>query len=131
MYTRSFIFTCLFNTVTFFAMATECQTVNTEVLKSWYEQNIPMTILEARTKCYFDYRLLPNALWLPHNSPEKVILSAIPDKDALVVVYCWSKDCPASNLLAERLTAMGYTQVIEYQEGFKEWEAMGYPIIEL
>jgi rhodanese-related sulfurtransferase len=43
------------------------------------------------------------------------------------VVYCASTQCPAGKKLAEKLVAEGYTHVLEYAGGIKEWaEEMGY-----
>jgi hypothetical protein len=43
------------------------------------------------------------------------------------VVFCDSTQCPAGKKLAEKLVAEGYTHVLEYAVGIKEWaEEMGY-----
>ncbi|MGV8948241.1 MAG: rhodanese-like domain-containing protein [Candidatus Paracaedibacter sp.] len=58
----------------------------------------------------------------------KATAEAASDKDALVVVYCASTQCPAGKKLAEKLVAEGYPHVLEYAGGIKEWaEEMGYP----
>ncbi len=40
---------------------------------------------------------------------------------ALLVTYCTNLKCPASRALAARLTALGYTHVLEYPEGIEGW----------
>ncbi len=50
-----------------------------------------------------------------------------PDKNAQIVTYCGGGSCPASGKAAEKLSAMGYTNVSAYEGGIKEWEASGYP----
>lgn len=64
------------------------RTIKTDELKSWYDQKKPMTVLDARTKEYFDGRLLPNAKWLPADASEQEIVATVPDKEGLIVVYC-------------------------------------------
>ncbi|MFC2049422.1 rhodanese-like domain-containing protein [Chlamydiota bacterium] len=103
-------------------------TVNGDQLKSWYDQKKPMVVLDARTKEYFDGKLLPDAKWLPYNSSEDAIRAAAPSKDGLIVVYCWGPECPASGMLAHKLQSMGYTNIYEYRGGVQEWKQKGYPI---
>lgn len=95
--------------------------IDTATLKSWYEQNKTMTVLDARSKEYFDGTLLPNAKWLSAESSSEEIQAALPSKESLIVVYCAGTKCPASGYLADNLAAMGYTNVYEYSEGMEGW----------
>lgn len=101
--------------------------VKSDQLKSWYDQNKDMIVLDARTKPYFDGTLLPSAKWVPSDADESQILSAAPNKEALVVVYCAGVGCPASGWLYDKLVSMGYTNVYEYHDGLKDWMKKGYP----
>ncbi len=101
--------------------------VSIDQLKNWYDQNEPMTVLDARTKPYFDGTLLPNAKWLSAEAPNEKILNTLPSKNSLIVVYCWSVDCPASGWLYDKLVKLGYTNVYEYHEGLQEWMKKGLP----
>lgn len=103
--------------------------VHTDQLKSWYDENKEMTVLDARSKPYFDGTLLPQARWLSAESTENVIQAAVPSKKGLIVVYCAGVGCPASGWLYDKLTKMGYTNVYEYPEGIKEWVKKGLPTI--
>ena len=102
--------------------------VSTQQLKTWYEQNIPMTIVDARSQENFDGKMLPRAFRLPFNASNEAIDAALPSKGALIVVYCCGRECPASCQLTEKLHKMGYTQVYEYHAGIQEWLQKGYPI---
>jgi rhodanese-related sulfurtransferase len=102
-------------------------TIKVEELKSWYDQKKTMLVLDARSKKYFDGKLLPNAKWLPSESSEKEILAAIPNKDSLIVVYCAGVKCPASGWLYDKLHSIGYHRVYEYHEGLEEWLQKGFP----
>jgi hypothetical protein len=47
----------------------------------------------------------------------------------LVVIYCFSTECPAGKKLAEKMTSDGYIHVVEYAGGIKNWsEELGYPV---
>lgn len=103
--------------------------IQVDTLKGWYDQNKAMTVLDARTKPYFDGTLLPSAKWLPADASEKEILAAVPSKSSLVVVYCYGVVCPASGRLYDKMTAMGYNNIYEYHEGLKDWMERGYPTV--
>jgi rhodanese-related sulfurtransferase len=103
--------------------------VSAEQLKSWYDQNKEMVVLDARSKPYFNGTLLPNARWLPAESTDKEIEAAVPSKESLIVVYCHSETCPASGWLYDKLSKLGYKNVYEYHEGLVEWMKLGFPTI--
>jgi len=105
-------------------------TIKANQLKSWYDQDKEMIVLDARSKGYFDGRLLPNAIWMPAESSEEEILDTIPDKDSLIIVYCASVKCPASGWLYDKLDSMGYNHIYEYHEGIADWVKRGFPITE-
>jgi rhodanese-related sulfurtransferase len=47
------------------------------------------------------------------------------DKNALVVAYCGGPGCRAWNRAADKLEALGYTNVRHYKGGLKEWKDSG------
>lgn len=102
--------------------------IHTDQLKEWYDQGKSMVVVDARSEEYFDHTLLPKAKWLPYDASEKKIRATIPSKNSLVVVYCKSIRCPASDQLAERLTSMGYRNVYVYPDGIQDWMDNGYPV---
>lgn len=99
-------------------------------LKSWYDQNVSMTVVDARSKPYFEGTLLPNARWIPAETSDRNIISALPSKSDLIVVYCSGTECPASNRLSGKLFRLGYNNVFEYQEGLNDWMDRGYPLVQ-
>lgn len=103
----------------------------TEELKAWYESGKKMTVLDARSLQYFDGRLLPFAKWLAYDSSESEIRKTLPETDAFLVVYCWSRHCPASGWLSEKLVKMGYTHITEYREGIEVWMEKDLPVMQL
>jgi len=57
---------------------------------------------------------------------ERDVESAIPDKDAEIVLYCGGGF--RSALAAESLQKMGYRAVISMDGGIKAWRDAGYPM---
>ncbi|GGV29103.1 hypothetical protein GCM10010182_60160 [Actinomadura cremea] len=51
----------------------------------------------------------------------------LPDRDAAIVTYCSDPACPNSGQVADRLTALGYTNVRKYRDGVEDWVAAGLP----
>jgi len=102
--------------------------IHAEQLKTWYDEKIPMTVVDARSPKYFNGSLLPGALRVTSEDSDKTIENAIPIKNGLVVVYCSSIKCPAGGWLADRLVSMGYTNVYKYPEGIHDWVEKGYEI---
>ena len=41
------------------------------------------------------------------------------------MAYCTNKRCPASAMLATKLTGMGYKNVWKYPDGIDGWESNG------
>lgn len=85
-------------------------------------------IFDARTGKWDDGSRIPGAKTLSAENSEDEICAAIPDKNQPVLVYCGSKQCPASRKLAEKLISLGYTNVMEYSDGIKGWRDAGKEI---
>lgn len=52
-----------------------------------------------------------------------------PDKrDKKIVVYCGSYTCKASSMAADILDRAGFTNVLRYEGGIKEWDEAGFPV---
>lgn len=50
------------------------------------------------------------------------------DKNALIVAYCGGPGCRAWNRAADKLEALGYTNVRHYKGGLQEWKKSGRPL---
>jgi rhodanese-related sulfurtransferase len=55
-------------------------------------------------------------------------LDLLPDKHAPVVLYCRSGGM--STTTAGELAALGYTNVLELNDGFNAWKAAGYELLD-
>jgi rhodanese-related sulfurtransferase len=103
--------------------------IQAEKLKSWYDEKKEMVVIDARSKEYFEGTLLPQAKWVTCEAGEKEILAAVPSKSSLVVLYCASKECPASGMLYDKMAKMGYTNLYAYHGGLKEWQEKKFPTV--
>ncbi len=102
--------------------------INTSGLAALIRSKVPLAVLDARSGKYDDGRRLPGARSLKADAEETEVAKLLPDKGALVVTYCAGLTCPASNMLAERLKKLGYTNVIEYPQGIEGWTKEGNSI---
>jgi len=103
--------------------------IDGKTLKNLIESKTPMVLLDARTQKWDDGRRIPGGKSLPADSDPALFTETAPNKDALVVIYCGGVQCPAGKALAEKMLSEGYTHVLEYAGGIKEWaDVMHYPI---
>jgi rhodanese-related sulfurtransferase len=52
----------------------------------------------------------------------------LPDRTAPIVTYCSNPACSNSQRVADRLVALGYTNVRKYREGIEDWVGAGLPV---
>jgi rhodanese-related sulfurtransferase len=71
---------------------------------------------------------LPGALNLTPGWVDDRARRRIPDLDTEVVVYCLDSDCDSSVKVANRLTELGYRNVLHYAEGMRDWLEAGLPL---
>jgi len=102
--------------------------INTVVLENMIESSIPMVLLDARSGKWDDKSRIPGALSLNDESTKDEVAGIIKSKDALVVTYCSSLKCGASNKLYIHLKKLGYKNVLEYPFGIKGWLESGNDI---
>ena len=75
-------------------------------------------ILDVRTQQEFDNERIPGAVLLPDYAVAELAAEVLPDKNAVILVYCRAgvRSQRASNALAE----MGYTNVYDFG-GINSW----------
>jgi rhodanese-related sulfurtransferase len=67
---------------------------------------------------------IPGAIDFETN--EKALAKSLPaDKNALVIAYCGSPQCPAWKEAAKAVAALGYTNVKHYPGGISGWKDAG------
>ncbi len=102
-------------------------TITREALKAKLDGAEPVVLVEALPEKYYRHSHLPGAVNIPHDQIDALAPTMLPDKDAEIVVYCANLPCPNSEIAAERLSQLGYTNVREYAEGKQDWIDAGLP----
>jgi rhodanese-related sulfurtransferase len=70
---------------------------------------------------------IPGAIHMGKGIIERDIEKTVPDKEAVVVLYCGGGF--RSALAADNLRKMGYSNVISMDGGWRGWTEAGFPII--
>ncbi|ROO61478.1 rhodanese-related sulfurtransferase [Micromonospora sp. Llam0] len=86
-----------------------------------------VTVLDTLGGEYYAKQHLPGAIELVLADLEAQAPDLLPDRDAAIVTYCSNPACPNSGQVADRLTALGYTNVRKYREGIQDWAEAGLP----
>ena len=113
-------------------LSTEAPTTKTtEMINMTYEQisqneakrimdtESDYIIIDARTQEEFDEGHIKNAILIPEYEIQEKAPELIPDKNALILVYCRSGR--RSKIASEALAELGYTNVKEFG-GIIDWE---------
>ena len=103
------------------------KTITREQIKEKLDNAETLTIIEALPPQYYDTGHLPGALNIPHDEIQQRAPDMLPEKDALIVVYCASTDCQNSRQATETLQEMGYSNAYEYVEGKQHWKEAHLP----
>jgi len=102
--------------------------ITLDKLRERISANPALVLVEALPEQYYRHSHLPGAVNIPHDSVDELAPPLLPNKDAEIVVYCANGPCPNSGIVANRLLALGYTQVADYHEGKAEWVEAGLPV---
>lgn len=86
-----------------------------------------VTVVDALGGDYYAKQHLPDAVPLAPGDVDVHAPALLPDRDAPIVTYCTGPSCPNSSQVADRLTALGYTNVRKYRDGIEDWTAAGLP----
>jgi rhodanese-related sulfurtransferase len=84
-------------------------------------------VVDALGGDYYAKQHLPGAIPLVEAEVEERAAALLPVRSAPVVTYCSNPACPNSQRVADRLTALGYTNVRKYREGIEDWVGAGLP----
>ena len=104
--------------------------ITTEDLKKKIDGGDDFVLVEVIGPETFAEYHIPGAINVPVDDTfEDEIVKTVPEKDKMVVVYCYGIECHASPKAAKRMAALGYTNVYEYQTGKDGWKAAGNEIV--
>ncbi len=87
-----------------------------------------LVLVDALAESYYAQAHLPGAINLVADDVDADAAALLPDKDAAIVTYCANPACPNSGQVANRLEALGYTNVRAYPGGIQDWSEAGLPV---
>lgn len=94
------------------------QTISAVTAKEMMDENKNLIILDVRTLEEYNAAHIEHAILLPNTKIVEKAESMLPDKDAIILVYCRSGSRSAS--AAKELQSMGYTNIYDFG-GIIDW----------
>jgi len=82
------------------------------------DEGNPFILLDVRTDEEFAEKRIDGAILIPDYEIEDRVLTELPDREALILIYCRSGNRSAS--AARKMIDMGYTNVYDFG-GINDW----------
>lgn len=102
--------------------------MDARALKAMIDSSTSFLLLDSRGHKWHDGNKIPGAKLASYEYSAEEIEQVAPNKEELIVVYCFTFNCPLSRRLADKLVEFGYVNVIEYPGGLEEWrDVANYP----
>ncbi|MDD6840825.1 MAG: rhodanese-like domain-containing protein [Spirochaetales bacterium] len=76
-------------------------------------------LLDVRTKEEYESGYIPGAINIPLSDINENVVSSLPDKSQMILVYCRSGN--RSRQASDKLSKLGYTNIIEIG-GINSWK---------
>jgi len=102
--------------------------ITADDLKDALASDRPPVLINTLPREAHEARHIPGSVNVPVDDIERVE-DLVPNKDDRIVVYCANADCTASPTAAERLEEMGYTDVVDFEDGYAGWRQAGYALV--
>ncbi len=106
----------------------DVRTISTDELQVRLRDRTGLEFWNVLTDDYFTGEFIPGSRRVPLDQVGREAAKARLAKDAEIVVYCSGPGCPQSRLAAEKLSALGYTNVQAYEGGLTSWKNTGLPL---
>lgn len=100
------------------ALAAAAEVIDAKAAKALMDENPEAVILDVRTQEEFAEGHIDGALLMPYTEIPALAEKQLPEKDALILVYCRSGR--RSAIAAQSLVDLGYTQVKDFG-GINDW----------
>jgi rhodanese-related sulfurtransferase len=104
------------------------RTITREELRRAIEADSVVVVETLRAE-HFAQGHLPGAIHIHFEQVAALAPVLLADKDAAIVTYCSNTACRNSDIAANQLTKLGYTNVRKYAEGKQDWEEAGLPLV--
>ena len=101
-------------------------TVSTEELRQRLDENeaTPVFVL---SELLFEKEHIPGAINIPEEEVDERFSEEF-DEGEEVIIYCASESCQAAPRVGQKLEAMGFENVREYEPGLEGWRERGLPL---
>ena len=95
------------------------QYVSMDEITTIMQENTNYIILDARTIEEYNEGHIPNAICIPNETIDETVITKLPNKDQLILIYCRSGN--RSKQAALKLQQLGYTNLVEFG-GIIDWD---------
>lgn len=104
------------------------KTITTAELKQKMDAHEPLTLIDALSSIEHNELAIVGSINIPSSkvTADNPLLPA--DKASLLVFYCKGPKCSKSKEAADRALALGYTNVMVYNDGLPDWAKNRYPV---
>jgi rhodanese-related sulfurtransferase len=92
------------------------------------EHAADFTLVDARTRVEYGEAHIPGAVNCPAGEVAALLPNMIKERSRNLVFYCNGPKCTKSQKAAREAIALGYTSVVEYNEGLPAWGKAGLPV---
>ncbi|NIM05362.1 MAG: rhodanese-like domain-containing protein [Armatimonadetes bacterium] len=103
------------------------QTITKEALKEKLERGDNLVVVYVLSPESFMKARIKGSINIPLEDLKEQAPTVLPDKDKEIIVYCANFECTASPSAGKALEEMGYTNIVDYEGGIKDWIEAGYP----
>jgi rhodanese-related sulfurtransferase len=87
-----------------------------------------LTVIDARSRVEYDEAHIPSAINIPAEKVAALLPRLVKDRSGELVFYCNGPKCTKSQKAARTAIALGYGNVVEYNEGMPGWGKARMPI---
>jgi rhodanese-related sulfurtransferase len=100
------------------------KTISREELKQKLDRKENFRLVMALADWAYEAKHIPGSI---HFATMKEAIQSL-NKNDEIVVYCSDENCIASTALGQLLEHNGYSHVLHYKGGLRDWEQAGYPL---
>ena len=93
--------------------------ISMDEAKTLMEKKEEYILLDVRTKGEYESGYIPGAINIPLSDIDEKIISFLPDKSQMILVYCRSGN--RSREASDKLSKLGYTNILEIG-GINAWK---------
>jgi len=106
------------------------ETMQRNELKNLLERHNDIHLINVLGPGEFEKAHIPGSYNIPVSDKNflQEVEKNVSNKNAAIIVYCANFDCTASPDAAKKLENAGYTHVVDFEGGIKDWIEAGYPV---